>query len=58
LSPAQDQEAIMAEHWPASTDRVDVVSATAEEDASYLAGWTISGVATLATIVVVWVFAI
>ena len=31
---------------------------TGEEDAAYAAGWTISGIATLVTIVAVWVFAI
>jgi hypothetical protein len=29
-----------------------------EDDAAYAAGWTISGIATLATIVAVWLFAI
>jgi len=37
---------------------VDMIRDTGEEDAAYAAGWTISGIATLATIVAVWVFAI
>jgi hypothetical protein len=48
----------MSDHWRVSTERVDVVPSSGEDDAGYLAGWTISGVATLATIVAVWVFAI
>ena len=32
--------------------------ATAEDEAAYAAGWTISGLVTIATIVAVWVFAI
>jgi hypothetical protein len=31
---------------------------TAHDDALYAAGWTISGLATLATIVAVWMFGI
>jgi hypothetical protein len=48
----------MSDHWQVSTERVDVVPSSGEDEAGYLAGWTISGVATLATILVVWVFAI
>jgi hypothetical protein len=51
-------EAIMSDHWRASTERVDVMRGTGEDEAGYLAGWTISGIATLATIVAVWMFAI
>ena len=29
-----------------------------EEEAAYLAGWTISGLATLGTILAVWIFAV
>ena len=32
--------------------------ATAEDEAAYAAGWTISGLVTIATIVAVWMFAI
>jgi len=31
---------------------------TGEDEAAYVAGWTLSGFATLATILAVWVFAI
>jgi hypothetical protein len=58
LSPKEAQEAIMSDHWRVSTERVDVMPSSGEDDAGYLAGWTISGVATLATIVAVWMFAI
>ena len=46
----------MADQW-IHPDRL-VVRDTGEDDAAYAAGWTISGIATLATIVAVWVFAI
>jgi hypothetical protein len=52
------QEAIMSDHWPASTERVDVMHGSSEDTAAYAAGWTVSGLATLATILAVWVFAI
>ena len=48
----------MPDHWLASTERVDVVRRTSEDAAAYAAGWTVSGLATLATILAVWVFAI
>ena len=46
----------MADQW-IHPDRL-VVRDIGEADAAYAAGWTISGIATLATIVAVWVFAI
>jgi hypothetical protein len=52
------QEADMSDHWRISDDRVDIMRATGEDAAAYAAGWTLSGLVTLATIVVVWVFAI
>jgi hypothetical protein len=52
------QEAIMSDHWPAMTDRVDVTRGTPEDEAAYATGWTISGLATLGVIVAVWMFAI
>jgi hypothetical protein len=52
------QEAIMSNHWPASTERFDITRGTSEDTAAYAAGWTVSGLATLATILAVWVFAI
>jgi hypothetical protein len=54
----QALEAIMSDHWRVSTERVDVMPYSGEDEAGYLVGWTISGVATLATIVAVWMFAI
>jgi hypothetical protein len=45
-------------HWRNSTARADVMRGTGEDEAAYAAGWTVSGLATLATILVVWVFAI
>jgi hypothetical protein len=48
----------MSEHWRHSTDGIDGMRGTGEDAAAYAAGWTVSGLATLATILVVWVFAI
>ena len=45
-------------HWRNSTARADVMRGTGEDEAAYVAGWTVSGLATLATILFVWVFAI
>jgi hypothetical protein len=45
-------------HWRDSTARADVMRGTGEDEAAYVAGWTLSGFATLATILAVWVFAI
>jgi hypothetical protein len=42
----------MAQWQDTMVDRPD------ENDPHYMTGWTISGLATLATIVAVWVFAI
>jgi hypothetical protein len=54
----RDQEAVMSNHWRASTDGVDIMRGSSEDTAAYAAGWTVSGLATLATILAVWVFAI
>jgi hypothetical protein len=51
-------EAVMADQWIHPDRPVDMTRDTGEEDTAYAAGWTISGIATLATIVAVWVFAI
>jgi hypothetical protein len=48
----------MADHWSHPDDATDMMRDIGEENAAYAAGWTISGIATLATIVAVWVFAI
>jgi hypothetical protein len=44
--------------WRAATADADVMRGTGEDNIPYAIGWTISGLATLATIVVVWVFGI
>jgi hypothetical protein len=49
------QEAIM---WRDSTPRADALHATSEDETAYVAGWTISGLATLGAILAVWIFAI
>ena len=51
-------EAAMADQWIHADRAVDMTRDTGEDEAAYAAGWTISGVATLATIVAVWLFAI
>jgi hypothetical protein len=51
------QEAIMS-HWRDSTFRADIIRGTGEDEAAYVAGWTISGLATLGTILAVWIFAV
>ena len=48
----------MRAHWPNQRDRIDVMRATGDETAAYATGWTVSGLATLVTIVAVWMFAI
>lgn len=45
-------------HWRSMTEATDTMLDTAPEDAFYAVGWTISGLATLATIVAVWMFGI
>ena len=58
LSAIRHQEADMSDRWRVSADQVDIMRDTGEDAAAYAVGWTVSGLATLATIVVVWVFAI
>jgi hypothetical protein len=43
-------------HWRNDTARADVMRGTGEDEAAYVAGWTISGLVRLATILVVWGF--
>jgi hypothetical protein len=52
------QEAIMSDHWRATSDRFDVMRGTGEDEAAYATGWTISGLMTLGVIVALWMFAI
>ena len=44
--------------WRHKMSRIDPVHIEAEEETAYAAGWTISGLATIGTILVVWVFAL
>ena len=44
--------------WRGAMHRTEVTRDTREDAAAYAVGWTISGLATLGTIIAVWVFAI
>jgi len=44
--------------WRTAMLRTDTTRDTREDEAAYAAGWTISGLATLGTIIAVWMFAI
>jgi hypothetical protein len=44
--------------WQKDMIRIEQPAVTREEEAAYAAGWTISGLATLGTIIAVWLFAI
>ncbi len=43
--------------WRSATTDADLMRGV-EDEISYATGWTISGLATLGTILVIWVFAI
>lgn len=43
--------------WQTAMVRTEAVRDTREDDVAYAAGWTISGLATLGTILAVWLFA-
>jgi hypothetical protein len=43
--------------WRSATAEADAMRGTADDDV-YATGWTISGLATLGTILAVWVFGI
>jgi hypothetical protein len=45
-------------HRRSPTETTDAMLGTGHDEALYAAGWTISGLATLATIVAVWMFGI
>jgi hypothetical protein len=49
------QEAIM---WQDNTPRAQAMRGSGEDEMAYVAGWTISGLATLGTILAVWIFAV
>jgi hypothetical protein len=44
--------------WRSAMQRTAVMDNTSEDDTAYAVGWTISGLATLGTIIAVWMFAI
>ena len=44
--------------WRSATTDADAMRGTDDDEISYATGWTISGLATLGTILVIWVFAI
>jgi len=44
--------------WRSAMIRTEATHDSREDDGAYAAGWTISGLATLGTIIAVWVFAI
>ena len=45
-------------HWRSVPSEADAMRGTGEDNILYATGWTISGLATLGTIVAVWVFGI
>jgi hypothetical protein len=45
-------------HWRSAIADADAMRGTTDDDILYATGWTISGLATLATILAVWVFGI
>lgn len=44
--------------WRMAMVRTESPSSTHEDEVAYAVGWTISGLATLGTIIAVWLFAI
>jgi hypothetical protein len=44
--------------WRSATTGADGMRGTSDDEISYATGWTISGLATLGTILAIWVFAI
>ena len=44
--------------WRSAMVRTEATCDTSDDEAGYAAGWTISGLATLGTIIAVWMFAI
>jgi len=44
--------------WRSVTTEADEMSGTSDDQILYATGWTISGLATLGTILAIWVFAI
>jgi hypothetical protein len=56
LAPGRFEETAM--RWRSTTDQTDAMLGTGHDDTVYAAGWTISGLATIATIVAIWMFGI
>jgi hypothetical protein len=52
----EDQEAAMSDFWRGAIGQYDAMHGDSDDDGAYAVGWTISGLATLGTIVAVWVF--
>ena len=44
--------------WRSATTEADAMSGTGDEEIFYATGWTISGLATLGTIVAIWLLGI
>jgi hypothetical protein len=47
-----------AMQWRSATTDADLMSGTDDDEISYATGWTISGIATLGTIVAIWLLGI
>ena len=47
-----------AMQWRSATTDADLMSGTDNDEISYATGWTISGLATLGTIVAIWLLGI
>jgi hypothetical protein len=47
-----------AMQWRSATTDADLMSGTDDDEISYATGWTISGLATLGTIVAIWLLGI
>jgi hypothetical protein len=56
LVPGRFEE--MAMRWRSTADQTDAMFGTGHDSTLYTAGWTISGVATIATVVAVWLLGI
>jgi hypothetical protein len=44
--------------WRSAMVRTETIHDTHDDEAAYAAGWTISGLAMLGTLIAVWMFAI
>jgi hypothetical protein len=56
--PRQGRTGSKAMEWRNAMVRTEPTHDTIDDEAAYAAGWTISGLATLGTIIAVWMFAI